>query len=57
VIAVDDKMRRRNQQRLRELAEERGHEVTVFCAHDPVQLQRLAGASRTPTLEGASAIA
>ena len=57
VIAMDDKMRRRNQQRLRELAEDHGHEVHVFCAHDPVQLQRLISVSNGRSVEGATAVA
>lgn len=57
VIAMDDKMRRHNQQRLRELAEDHAHEVSVFCAHDPVQLQRLASGADVRTAEAAAAVA
>lgn len=42
LVAVDDGARRKNQQRLRELARDRAGEVTVFCAHSPVELDRLA---------------
>jgi glyoxylase-like metal-dependent hydrolase (beta-lactamase superfamily II) len=43
LIAMDDGARRRNQRRLRELARDRAGEVRVFCAHSPVELDRLAG--------------
>jgi glyoxylase-like metal-dependent hydrolase (beta-lactamase superfamily II) len=41
-IAVDDAARVRNQGRLRALARDRHGEVTVFSAHDPVELERCA---------------
>jgi glyoxylase-like metal-dependent hydrolase (beta-lactamase superfamily II) len=44
-MAADNASRRRNQERLRELAREHGDEVTLFCSHDPVQLDRLAAAT------------
>ena len=39
--AVDDQARRRNQERLRQLAHERAGEVRIFSAHDPVEFERL----------------
>jgi glyoxylase-like metal-dependent hydrolase (beta-lactamase superfamily II) len=39
---TDRRLRRRNQARLRELALRHPHEVSVFSAHDPVELDRLA---------------
>jgi glyoxylase-like metal-dependent hydrolase (beta-lactamase superfamily II) len=41
VVQHDDHTRRRNQQRLRELAATHGSEVTVFSAHDHTEYQRL----------------
>jgi hypothetical protein len=38
IIANDDQLRRFNQRRLRALAREHGHEVRIFCAHDPAEL-------------------
>ena len=43
LMAVDDKRRRANQERLRELQRSHGDEVTVFCAHDPSEYAELAG--------------
>jgi glyoxylase-like metal-dependent hydrolase (beta-lactamase superfamily II) len=40
VIATDDAARVQNQRRLRELARDHGAEVRIFCAHDPVELER-----------------
>ena len=42
LAAVDDRARRRNQVRLRELVRDHGAEVRVFSAHDPVELDRVA---------------
>jgi glyoxylase-like metal-dependent hydrolase (beta-lactamase superfamily II) len=39
VVGHDNGVRRRNQERLRELAREQGEGVRLFCAHDPVQLE------------------
>jgi hypothetical protein len=39
-MAADEGARRRNQERLRELAREHGDEVRLFCAHDHVELKR-----------------
>ena len=39
-MADDDKARAANQERLRELARTQGDEVRLFCAHDPVELER-----------------
>lgn len=33
-FCIDDAARRYNQQRLRDLAKDHGHEVQIFCAHD-----------------------
>ncbi len=44
-IAVDDRLRRSNQKRLRDLVKERGHEVDVFCAHSPHEFDRLVAAN------------
>jgi glyoxylase-like metal-dependent hydrolase (beta-lactamase superfamily II) len=35
-----------NQERLRHLREKHGHEVELFCAHDPVEFERLTGHSQ-----------
>lgn len=51
-IAHDDRARRRNAARLRELARDRAGEVRVFCAHDPVELER-ARAAAAATATGA----
>lgn len=42
LVAVDDLQRRHNQERLRELHAAHGSEVTIFSAHDPVELAELA---------------
>jgi glyoxylase-like metal-dependent hydrolase (beta-lactamase superfamily II) len=38
--AADGRARRANQERLRELAGAHGDEVTLFCSHDPLELER-----------------
>ncbi len=40
MMADDGKAREANQERLRELNREHGNEVRLFCAHDPVELER-----------------
>ena len=40
LVEVDARARRRNQERLRQLARERAGEVRLFCAHDPTELAR-----------------
>lgn len=40
LTAADNRARKRNQERLRELASRHGAEVTLFCAHDPHELER-----------------
>ena len=40
MMADDGKARQANQERLRELNREHGDEVRLFCAHDPVELER-----------------
>ena len=39
MMCVDNASRVHNQERLRELARSHGDEVTIVCAHDPVQLE------------------
>ena len=41
VVGYDNKARRANQERLRELVRKHGHEVRPFCAHDKVDLERM----------------
>jgi glyoxylase-like metal-dependent hydrolase (beta-lactamase superfamily II) len=38
--AVDNTLRRLNQQRLRQLGAENAQEICIFCAHDPVEFER-----------------
>jgi glyoxylase-like metal-dependent hydrolase (beta-lactamase superfamily II) len=40
LTAADNKARKANQERLRELASAHSDEVTLFCAHDPHELER-----------------
>jgi glyoxylase-like metal-dependent hydrolase (beta-lactamase superfamily II) len=40
VVAADNKARKANRERLRELAGAHGDEVTLVCAHDPHELER-----------------
>jgi glyoxylase-like metal-dependent hydrolase (beta-lactamase superfamily II) len=40
LMQIDGTQRRANQARLRTLARDHGAEVALFCAHDPVELQR-----------------
>ncbi len=42
LMQMDGRARRDNQRRLRELKATHGHEVRLFCAHDPVELAELA---------------
>ncbi len=39
-LATDNRARKSNQERLRELAARHGDEVTLLCAHDPHELER-----------------
>jgi glyoxylase-like metal-dependent hydrolase (beta-lactamase superfamily II) len=43
MMQKEARSRHANQARLRELRRLHGDEVTVFCAHDPVEFERLAG--------------
>jgi glyoxylase-like metal-dependent hydrolase (beta-lactamase superfamily II) len=43
LIAMDRSAVHNNHARLRDLARDHGGEVRVFCAHDPVQFDRMAG--------------
>jgi glyoxylase-like metal-dependent hydrolase (beta-lactamase superfamily II) len=40
LTAADNRARRSNQERLRELADRRGGQVTLLCSHDPHELER-----------------
>lgn len=53
LMEVDREVRLWNQQRLRELKQAQGAEVTLFCAHDPSELAALA--ATVPGVAGASA--
>jgi glyoxylase-like metal-dependent hydrolase (beta-lactamase superfamily II) len=46
LLAADNGARVANEARLRELAASHGDEVTLFCAHDPHELEREQAASR-----------
>jgi glyoxylase-like metal-dependent hydrolase (beta-lactamase superfamily II) len=46
LVQMDGASRVANQLRLRELKRQHGDEVTLFCAHDPVELARLDAISR-----------
>lgn len=52
VVEVDGAARRHNQQRLRDLVQERGREVTVFSSHDPLEFERLKAAALARTTNG-----
>ncbi|HKJ36223.1 MAG TPA: MBL fold metallo-hydrolase [Solirubrobacterales bacterium] len=41
VVDLDRKQRLANQDRLRRLNSEHGSEIEIFCAHDPLELERL----------------
>jgi glyoxylase-like metal-dependent hydrolase (beta-lactamase superfamily II) len=41
IVAVDDRLRVENQRRIRDLARAEGTAVRIFCAHDPVELERM----------------
>ncbi|HEY6555863.1 MAG TPA: MBL fold metallo-hydrolase [Polyangiaceae bacterium] len=41
MVDLDGRLRARNLVRLAELAREHGSEVQIFCAHDPVELERM----------------
>jgi len=45
VMAADGEARRSNQERLRELARRHGEDVTLFCAHDPRELEQAKAAA------------
>jgi glyoxylase-like metal-dependent hydrolase (beta-lactamase superfamily II) len=46
LVEIDGRARRANRARVRELALGHPDTVQVFCAHDPIELQRLARASK-----------
>ncbi|MEX2193997.1 MAG: MBL fold metallo-hydrolase [Thermoleophilaceae bacterium] len=41
IVGHDNKARRSNQERLRELVRDHGDEVRPFCAHDPLELEQM----------------
>ena len=41
LVQTDPRARRWNHERLRELNRRHSNEVTLFCAHDPVEFERL----------------
>jgi glyoxylase-like metal-dependent hydrolase (beta-lactamase superfamily II) len=45
LVQMDSASRHANQLRLRELKQQHGHEVTLFCAHDPHELTQLSARS------------
>jgi glyoxylase-like metal-dependent hydrolase (beta-lactamase superfamily II) len=45
IVEVDSDARAKNQRRLRQLVRESSHEVRVFCAHDPGELDQLRDAT------------
>lgn len=47
--ATDDRLRRHNQERLRELSRTLGERIRLFSAHDPDDLLRMQGESTLPT--------
>lgn len=47
LMEVDRVARLENQRRLRQLSLDHGNEVRIFCAHDPVEFELLAGNSTT----------
>jgi glyoxylase-like metal-dependent hydrolase (beta-lactamase superfamily II) len=47
ITAWDNEARRHNQQRLRELRAREPDRITMFCSHDPVELERLGGPEQT----------
>ena len=60
LAAVDDRVRRDNQRRLRSLVKAHGDEVRIFSAHDPVELEAFAtdaAASESPVVAPRPAIA
>ncbi len=50
--ADDGKARRRNRDRLQELAARHGEEITLLCSHDPHELAREQAKAGTPTATG-----
>jgi hypothetical protein len=45
MMQADADARRRNQQRLRDLARDHGSDVALFCSHDATDFLRFAGRS------------
>lgn len=52
VVQMDGANRLANQLRLRELKQQHGDEVTLFCAHDPVELAQLDAAANERHRQG-----
>jgi glyoxylase-like metal-dependent hydrolase (beta-lactamase superfamily II) len=48
VTAADNRARKRNRERLRELAARHGEDVTLICSHDPHELEREQGRENAP---------
>lgn len=46
IVQMDGASRMANQLRLRELKQQHHQDVTLFCAHDPVELAQLSGQAR-----------
>lgn len=58
MLEKDRGKRLANQQRLRELRRRHGHEVRVFCSHDPLEYEQLSGrAMGTPVMPRRAAAA
>lgn len=55
LVQMDGASRIANQLRLRELKQQHGQDVTLFCAHDPVELARLERASPQQDVRRAAA--
>jgi len=57
IVQVDMSLRLSNQQRLRELQDDHGHEVRIFCAHDPLELSQMRLESRQAPGQGLHRVA
>jgi glyoxylase-like metal-dependent hydrolase (beta-lactamase superfamily II) len=52
MTASDNKARKSNQERLRELAARHGEEITMLCSHDPHELEREQARAGAATVSG-----
>ena len=50
--AADGRARKRNRDRLRELAARHGEEITLLCSHDPHELEREQARAAAATATG-----